>query len=483
MAPSLNLADVDDIDEEHIVRDSPVGTAHGLAFEVQMKRPTGAHPPSPVQARLESSCIADAAKQQQQQEHSGAESETSQEVQEPMLVRVLSGLSGDVVCSFQLGNTDYVSDLKHAICAHEGTPAVAQRLMIAGGRLLNNWETLGAAATFCPDKAVDDSIGGHTFNVSLLRLKPARRPQHRSTLLAQRAQQRNNKTREAVAKARLQTSMSAQTLRDAIAKDQAAATARREAILQSAVQRTGSTEVKVRQQQLSVEEAASRQQRWLEKHSRVEQASEKYRDSLANRSSRAGQHFDNVMRKAGHCKQRSAQQAADYQRRFEEAQLRRYAQRAACVARRQVHAKRHNAAVSEKVYMQRQRRQQRSEELRARLLRKSGSRVNGCVRQYTLPEPPTVWSTPTATGHCIKQHEDSCEGPPNKDDDKISCGVVGCCWSHLQFGRLRQQWDAASRNVRTVATARSTKLITRSLVALLVVAATGIWTLHRACQL
>jgi len=137
----------------------------------------------------------------------------------------------------------------------------------------------------------------------------------------------------------------------------------------------------------------------------LERAAQLRQTSLADKSSKAGKHFEEVKAKVGDVQRQQADATAEQQRKLEEALAMKGAAHSAGIIERGTRAGQHNGRVAEKVQkhqeeiqrrLQRLREQQQAAQRRADELREQrrhkGSATNGAGRPASAPASPSRWS-------------------------------------------------------------------------------------------
>jgi len=148
------------------------------------------------------------------------------------------------------------------------------------------------------------------------------------------------------------------------------------------------TAEKVQKQKELSNETLSRQTQLVVQ--KIERASEKRREVLADRSTRAGRHFEEVKAKTEVCQQQKAEEHAARGKQLEAALAAKEALHNAGVVERGERAGHHNEAVADKVQKHLQEVQKHNEELMAKHRLKCGSKIDGRPHNIVVEESSTT---------------------------------------------------------------------------------------------
>jgi len=187
----------------------------------------------------------------------------------------------------------------------------------------------------------------------------------RSEELAEKAREINEKVRLTAERVRIGSDESAEAKRRRLEQDQEEKRKRREAQLASMAQRLQRQQPE--QQRVPSDEALSRQKQLGDDVAqKIERASEKRREVLVDRSTKAGRHFEEVKAKAQVYQQQKAEEHAARAKQLEAVLATKAALHNAGVVERGERAGHHNDAVAEKVQEHWQEVQKHNEELLAK---------------------------------------------------------------------------------------------------------------------
>jgi hypothetical protein len=227
------------------------------------------------------------------------------------------------------------------------------------------------------------------------RKTPAGDKRLRKEELAEKARDFNEKVRLTAERVRIGLDESAEAKRRDLEQDQEAKRLRREAQLASVMQRLQRQQPEQEVQKQS-EEAILRQKA-EEVAQKIERASEKRKEALAGRSSKAGRHVEEVKTKKEVVQQHKAEEAAAREKHMAEALAAKAALHDAAVAQLKERAGHHVEAVQGKVQKHLQEVQKHNEELMAKHRQKCGSKIDGRLHNCVVEANETNLTLASST--------------------------------------------------------------------------------------